>query len=87
MPLFCISELSPESALVQADTDYQAANIHQTIQQYLTAPSQEHSIEGYVGFIMATDIGFFILVSVMIVISYQLFSATSSAISVFRWST
>ena len=74
------------SALVKAEADYQAANIGLKIQQYLMAPSQEHSIEGYLSFIMATDIGMFTIVSVKI-ISYQVFSATGSAISVFRWTT
>ena len=62
-----LSDLSPESDLVQAETDYQAANIDLRIQQYLTTPPQEHSIEGYVGFIMATDIGGFPLAPVDIV--------------------
>ena len=82
----CASNLSMGLALGQAETDYQAANIDSKIQQYLTAPSQKHSIEGYLDFIMATAIGLFTLVSVKIIF-HQVFNATCSAISIFIQST
>jgi hypothetical protein len=66
-----LSNLSCESALTHADLDYQQANIHSKIQQHLTASSQEHSIVLFAAFIMATDIGSFILTSVKR-ISHQL---------------
>ena len=70
--------MSSESAITQVEMDYQAANIDLKIQQYLAASSQEHSVKQFAHFIMATDIGLFIVASVKI-ISHQ----ASSAISVF----
>jgi len=55
--LLCLSNLSPESALTQAELAYQEANIDLRIQQYLRASSQEHSVQQFVDFIMATYIG------------------------------
>ena len=55
-----LSNLSSESALACADLHYQEANIDLKIQEYLTS-SQEKSIMLFVNFIMATDIGLFIL--------------------------
>ena len=65
-----LSNLSPNSALTLAEVDYHEANVDSTIQQHL-ATSQEHSIELFVAFIMATDISLFFLASVG-VISHQL---------------
>ena len=59
---FHLSNLSPESALTQAETDYQAANMGLRVQQFLTAPSQEHNIMQFLHFIMAIDIGLFICI-------------------------
>ncbi len=56
-----LSNLSPESALTHMELDYQEANIDLRIQQHLSTSSQEHSVELSAGFIMATDIGSFIL--------------------------
>ena len=55
--------LSPESALTLAELDYQEANVDLTIQQHLMASSQEHSVELFVAFVMATEIGLFIFSS------------------------
>ena len=55
--------MSSKSALTQAAMEYQAANIDLKIQQYLTTSSQEYSVEEFASFIMATDIGIFILAS------------------------
>ena len=52
-----LSDLSPKLALTYAEVDYQKANIDSTIQEHLTASSQEHSHELFLAFIMATDIG------------------------------
>ena len=57
---------SEESALTQSELDYQQADIDLNI-QHLMASSSEHSIKEFVTFIMATDIGSFILASVPIV--------------------
>ena len=56
-----------DCALNYAESDYQQANIDLTIQQHLMASSPEYFIRELVGFIMATDIGSFILASVPIV--------------------
>jgi hypothetical protein len=56
--------LLPESALTHAELEYREANIDLKIQQLLEASSQEHTVKFFAGFIMATDIGLFILVSV-----------------------
>jgi hypothetical protein len=61
-----LSNLSQESALTLAELDYREANIDSTIQQYLAVSSQEHTVELSAAFIMATDIGSFILSSVHI---------------------
>jgi hypothetical protein len=72
-----LSNLSPESALTHAELDYQKANIDLKIQQHLMASSQEHSVKQFASFIMATDLGWFILASVSI-ISHQAFGAISA---------
>src|ERR1700733_9362365 len=69
----CLSNLSPESALTHAEVDYRAGNMELKIQQFLTASSQEHSIEQFACFIKANDIGLFLLASIKI-ISHQAFS-------------
>ncbi|KAH9001720.1 hypothetical protein EDB92DRAFT_95010 [Lactarius akahatsu] len=69
-----LSNVSPESALTHAELHYRHANIDSNIQQYLTTSSQEHSIELFAAFIMATDIGSFIIASVCI-IPHRTFSA------------
>ena len=61
-----LSNLSCVSALTQAELHYQKAHVDLKIQQHL-ASSEEHSIKTTVGFIMATDIGLFILASVKII--------------------
>jgi len=42
--------------LIQAEKDYQAGDIKLKIQQHLEASSQEHTVEQFAHFIMATDI-------------------------------
>src|SRR5258708_29136572 len=67
-----LSKLSAESALTLTELDYQEANVDSTVQQHLTVPSQEHSVDIFVAFIMATDIGLSILSFVHIdVVSHQ----------------
>ncbi|KAH9028581.1 hypothetical protein EDB85DRAFT_1970249, partial [Lactarius pseudohatsudake] len=51
-----LSIIASKSALTRAEQDYRDANIDSSIQQYLTASSQEHSVELFAAFIMATDI-------------------------------
>ena len=62
--LCLLNFLSAKSALTYVDLAYQEANIDFKIQQLLMASSQEHSVQLFSGFIMATDIGLFILASV-----------------------
>ena len=71
-----LSKLSHESALTQAELDYQQANVDLKIQQYLMASSQEQSVELLVCFIMGMDIGLFILASVKI-ISHQVLTEST----------
>ncbi len=56
-----LSSLSSESALTHAELGYREANMDLKIQQYLTPPSQELSLELFARFIMAPDFGSFIL--------------------------
>jgi hypothetical protein len=63
------------SALTRAELDYQNAKIDLNIHQLL-ASSSENSVKKFVEFIMATDIGLFIL-AFIILMSYQAFSAIS----------
>jgi hypothetical protein len=60
----CLSHVEPKPALTHVELAYQEANIDHKIQQYLTASSQEHSVEKFTTFIMATEIGKFILASI-----------------------
>jgi len=73
----CLSDLSPESALTQAEKDYQKMNMKSTIQQFLTPSSQEQSVEKFAQFIMANEIGLFIFSPIQLV-SHQVFSAIST---------
>jgi hypothetical protein len=68
-----LSNLSSKSALTQAETDYWAGNIKSEIQQFLTASSQEHSLEQFASFIKANNIGLFII-ALINTISHQAFS-------------
>jgi hypothetical protein len=49
----------PEQALIQAELDYQEANIGLKIQEYLKAFTPDDSVEKFSDFIMATNIGLF----------------------------
>ena len=60
------------NALTQAELNYQQANIDLKIQQYLRASSKKQSVNLFSEFIMAIDIGLFILASVKI-ISHQFY--------------
>ena len=68
-------DFSRESALTQAELHYQEANVDLKIQQYLMTPSQRYSVKQFLDFIMATDIGSFILAFFKIIIN---FSSSSS---------
>ncbi|KAN0131255.1 hypothetical protein V8E53_010959 [Lactarius tabidus] len=65
-----------DAALAQVDLDYQKANINLKIQEHLKAYSSQDSVEKFAGFIMATDIGEFVLLFVT-TISHQAFSTIS----------
>ena len=62
-----------ESALNIAGLDYQNADIDLKIQDHLKASSPKHSVEEFVSFIMATEIGMLIVVCIVILISHQCF--------------
>ena len=55
-----------ELALRHGNQQYQGANIDLYIQEYLTATSQEQSVMLFEDFIMATDMGLFILASTLL---------------------
>ena len=63
--LLCLSNLSPELALTQAEQEYQQANIDLKIHEHLMVSSQVQSIESSAGFVMDI-IGWFILASLII---------------------
>ena len=66
--ILLLSDLSPESALTHAELDYQEANVDLKIKQHLASSSAEvQSVEQLTSFIMATDFGWFIFVSVKII--------------------
>ena len=69
-----LSNLSKKAALTQAEKDYQAANIDMKIQEFLTPSSQKLSLEKLTQFIMANDIGLFILAPIINIKSYEAFS-------------
>ena len=66
---------------MHAEMDFWASKIDLKIQEHLVASSYENSVEQFTHFIMATDIGLFILTSVK-TISYQAFT---SIVSFFHW--
>ena len=69
----------PEAALTNVDLDYKEQNIDKSIQQYLAVHASHLSEEQFVGFIMGTKIGWFILLLFFISLSYcPLVSAQSS---------
>src|ERR1700761_8105431 len=70
----CLSKPSVESALTHAEMDFWASKIDLKIQEYLVASSHEDSVKQFAHFIMATDIGLFILASVKIT-SHQAFTS------------
>ena len=61
--LLLTSNLKREDALTNVDLNYQKANIDESIQQFLTSCASDVSVEQFAGFIMGTEIGVFILLS------------------------
>ena len=59
-----------ESSLNLVGLDYQKSDIDLKIQDYLKASSQEHTVEDFASFIMATDIGMLIGAFIINVISH-----------------
>jgi hypothetical protein len=72
----------PEAALTQAELDYQESNIDLKIQEYLKALSSE-DVNQFSGFINATEIGMFVLLSAT-TRSYQPASMTQYHLSLQR---
>ena len=62
-----------ESALNFAGSNYQKADIDLKIQEYLKAYSPGPSVEEIATFIIATEIGMFIVVCIVILTSHQSF--------------
>ena len=62
-----LQEYDEIKSLTQAELNYQQANIDLKIQQYLMTSSQKQSVKLLTEFIMAIDIGLFILASVKII--------------------
>ena len=60
----------PKVALTSVDLDFRKQNIDKSIQQYLTAHPSDPSVEQFAGFIMGTEIGWFILLLFVTSISY-----------------
>ena len=75
-----LSNLSADSALTHAEMDYWASKIDLTVQEYLVASSHEHSVEQFAHFIMATNIGLFILASTKIIV-HQSFTSIITVFS------
>ena len=67
----------PEAALTNVDLNYQKQNVDESIQQYLTACALDVSVEEFAGFIMGTEIGWFLLLLFVTSISYCPFSVIS----------
>ena len=65
------------AALTNAELDYQKANIDGSIQQYLTTCASDVSVEQFAGLIMGTEIGLFMLLLSVILISYCPFRVIS----------
>ena len=61
---FLSISMDAESALTLVDMDYQAANIDLKIQEHLASSLQEHTVDHFAHFSMATDIGVLILAPV-----------------------
>ena len=64
----------PKAALAIVDLNYQRQNIDESIQQFLTAFASDVSVEQFAGFIMSTEIGLFILLPFITLMSHYPFS-------------
>ena len=60
----------PKAALTVVDLNYQRQNIDEFIQQFLTAYASDVSVEQFSGFIMGTEIGLFILLPFVTLMSH-----------------
>jgi hypothetical protein len=74
---FLRTSMSPKLALAKAEQKYRKANIDVTIQQHITACASEQSEEQFVSFIMSTDIGLFVFLPFVTLMSYYSFSVCS----------
>lgn len=70
-----------ETALAQAELDYQEAKMDLKVQQHLAVSSHEHTAELSAGFILASDFGLFLLACVRILISHQSSSSAPSVVT------
>lgn len=53
----CLSGISATSALTQAESAFQKANIMSKIEDHFTASYQEYTLKQFVEFLLNTDIG------------------------------
>jgi hypothetical protein len=67
----------PEAALTNADLDYQRENIDNSVEEYLRSHALNLSVEQFASFIMGTEIGWFIILLCVNLISYCPFSVIS----------
>ena len=62
--MLCLSGMSAELALTQAELIYHQANIASKIQEHFTASYKEYTTEQYISFLMDTNIGLSSLASI-----------------------
>ena len=65
--ILCLSGISAELAITQAESKYHQANIASKIQEHFTASYEEYSTEQFIGFLMNTNIGLSSLVFMKII--------------------
>ena len=65
--MLCLSGMSAELALTQAESNYHQANIPSKISEHFTAPYNKYTTEQFLGFLMDTNIGLSSLVSIKII--------------------
>ena len=59
----CLSGVSAELALTQAESDFHKVNIVSKIEKHFTASFEEYSVEQFLAFLMDTNIGMLSLAS------------------------
>ena len=65
--ILCLSGISAELAVTQAETKYHKAKIASKIKKHFTEPYKEYSTEQFIGFLMDAKIGLSSLASMNII--------------------